>query len=58
MAVIHDVMPAFELFQPGSIGDAVALLNRYGASAWVITASLCAMSTRFAIPKSSTLTTS
>ena len=33
MAVIHDVMPAFELFQPASIGDAVALLNRYGADA-------------------------
>jgi xanthine dehydrogenase YagS FAD-binding subunit len=40
MAVIHDVMPAFELFQPASIGDAVALLNRYGASAWVMAGGL------------------
>ncbi len=40
MAVIHDVMPAFELFQPGSISDAVALLNRYGASAWVMAGGL------------------
>ena len=30
MAVIHDVMPAFELFQPASISDVVTLLNRYG----------------------------
>jgi len=26
MAVIRDVMPAFELYQPASIDDAVALL--------------------------------
>ena len=36
MAVIHDVMPAFELFQPASISDAVTLLNRYGSDAWVM----------------------
>jgi xanthine dehydrogenase YagS FAD-binding subunit len=36
MAVIHDVMPAFELFQPASIGDAVALLDRHGADAWIM----------------------
>jgi len=36
MAVIHDVMPAFELFQPASIGDAVALLNKHGADAWIM----------------------
>ena len=36
MAVIHDVMPAFELFQPASIGDAVTLLNRYGSDAWIM----------------------
>ena len=28
MAVIHDVMPAFELFQPESTPDAVTLLDR------------------------------
>jgi xanthine dehydrogenase YagS FAD-binding subunit len=36
MAVIHDVMPAFELFQPASIGDVVNLLDRYGSDAWVM----------------------
>jgi xanthine dehydrogenase YagS FAD-binding subunit len=36
MAVIRDVMPAFELFQPSSIGDAVALLDRHGADAWIM----------------------
>jgi len=36
MAVIHDVMPAFELFQPATIGDAVTLLNRYGSDAWIM----------------------
>src|SRR5215510_462639 len=36
MAVIHDVMPAFELFQPASISDVVNLLDRHGANAWVM----------------------
>jgi xanthine dehydrogenase YagS FAD-binding subunit len=36
MAVIHDVMPAFELFQPASISEAVTLLNRHGSNAWVM----------------------
>ena len=36
MAVIHDVMPAFELFQPATIGDAVTLLNRYGSDALIM----------------------
>jgi xanthine dehydrogenase YagS FAD-binding subunit len=36
MAVIHDVIPAFELFQPESTGDAVTLLNRYSSNAWVM----------------------
>jgi xanthine dehydrogenase YagS FAD-binding subunit len=40
MAVIHDVMPAFELFQPASISDAVTLLNRHGADAWVMAGGL------------------
>src|SRR5215470_13105794 len=40
MAVIHDVMPAFELFQPASLSDAVTLLNRYGSSAWVMAGGL------------------
>lgn len=40
MAVIRDVMPAFELFQPASIPDAQALLDRYGADAWVLAGGL------------------
>jgi xanthine dehydrogenase YagS FAD-binding subunit len=36
MAVIHDVMPAFELFQPATIDDVVTLLNRYGSDAWIM----------------------
>ncbi len=36
MAVIHDVMPAFELFQPASISDALTLLDRHGSDAWVM----------------------
>ena len=36
MAVIHDVMPAFELFQPESTDDAVTLLGRYSPNAWVM----------------------
>ena len=36
MAVIHDVMPAFELFQPETTGDAVTLLNRYGSDALIM----------------------
>ena len=36
MAVIHDVMPAFELAQPTSMDDAVALLERHGTEAWVL----------------------
>jgi xanthine dehydrogenase YagS FAD-binding subunit len=29
-------MPAFELFQPGSVQDALGVLNRHGADAWVM----------------------
>src|SRR6266404_3194020 len=35
MAVIRDVMPAFELFQPTSIADAQKLLQQHGEDAWV-----------------------
>src|SRR5574337_1302048 len=35
MAIIQDMMPAFELFQPASVKDALALLNRHGKDAWV-----------------------
>jgi xanthine dehydrogenase YagS FAD-binding subunit len=40
MAVIRDVMPAFELFQPAAVDDALALLDRYGADAWVLAGGL------------------
>src|SRR6187401_2713645 len=40
MAVIRDMMPAFELYQPGTIDAAVALLERHGSSAWVIAGGL------------------
>lgn len=40
MAVIRDVMPAFELFQPTSVDDAVALLTRHGQDAWVFAGGL------------------
>ena len=34
MAIIRDIMPAFELFQPATTDDAVALLSKYGKDAW------------------------
>jgi len=40
MAVIRDVMPAFELLQPASIADALELLDRHGQSAWVLAGGL------------------
>ena len=36
MALIHDVMPAFELLQPTSVDDAVQLLAHHGSKAWVL----------------------
>ena len=40
MAVIRVVMPAVELFQPASIEDAQAVLDRYGSNAWVLAGGL------------------
>ncbi len=40
MAVIHDMMPAFELFLPSSVDDALALLDRHGSDAWVMAGGL------------------
>ena len=34
MAVIHDTIEAFELFQPASLEDALALRRRYGKVSW------------------------
>src|ERR1700688_1741296 len=36
MAVIRDVMPAFELLQPSSIADAQKLLQQQGRDGWVL----------------------
>src|SRR5580704_1168377 len=40
MAVIRDVMPAFELFQPASAADAQKLLEQHGSDAWVMAGGL------------------
>jgi xanthine dehydrogenase YagS FAD-binding subunit len=40
MAVIRDMIPAFELFQPASIEDAIDLLDRYEEDAWVLAGGL------------------
>ncbi|MBV9746157.1 MAG: xanthine dehydrogenase family protein subunit M, partial [Acidobacteriia bacterium] len=40
MAIIRDIMPAFELFQPASTEDALGLLHRYGKEAWVMAGGL------------------
>ena len=36
MAIVRDIMPQFELFQPASTEDALELLARYGTGAWVL----------------------
>ena len=36
MAVIHDMMPAYELFQPTDVEGAIALLNEHGDGARVL----------------------
>jgi len=40
MAVIRDVMPAFELFQPANVDDALALVERHGSDAWILAGGL------------------
>jgi xanthine dehydrogenase YagS FAD-binding subunit len=40
VAIIHDVMPVFELFQPASADEALTLLDRYGSSAWILAGGL------------------
>ena len=40
MAIVRDIMPAFELFQPANTPDALALLDRYGRDAWVLAGGL------------------
>ncbi len=36
MPPIRDAMPAFELFQPASVTDALSVLDRHGDDAWVM----------------------
>src|SRR5215210_1452589 len=43
MAVIRDVMPVFELYQPGSIDDAIRLLDTNGTDALVLAGGLDSM---------------
>ena len=40
MAVVRDVMAAFELYQPSSIADAQKLLEKHGSEAWVLAGGL------------------
>jgi len=40
MAVIRDIMPAFELFQPATIDETLTLLDKYGRDAWVMAGGL------------------
>ena len=43
MAVIRDVMPVFELYQPTSVDAALALLDKHGGDAWVLAGGLDSM---------------
>jgi xanthine dehydrogenase YagS FAD-binding subunit len=40
MAIIRDIMPAFELFQPATVDDALRLLGEHGEDAWVLAGGL------------------
>lgn len=40
MAVIRDVMPAFQLLQPGSITEVQKLLEQHGSDGWVLAGGL------------------
>ena len=43
MAVIRDIIPAFELFRPASIDDAVRLIDKYRDDYWVLAGGLDSM---------------
>ena len=43
MAVIRDIIPAFELYQPASTEDALRLLDKFGADALVLAGGLDSM---------------
>src|SRR5260221_2801118 len=43
MAVIRDVIAAFELYQPASVDDAIKLLDKHGVDALVLAGGLDSM---------------
>lgn len=43
MAIVRDMIPAFDLFQPTSVDDALALLDEHGERAWVLAGGLDSM---------------
>src|SRR5437867_4930363 len=43
MAIIRDVLPAFELFQPTTVDDAVRLVDKYRDDYWVLAGGLDSM---------------
>src|SRR5919198_1376172 len=43
MAVIRDIIPAFELFQPTTVDDAVRLIDKYRDDYWVLAGGLDSM---------------
>jgi xanthine dehydrogenase YagS FAD-binding subunit len=40
MAIVRDIMPAFELYQPATIDDALRLASEHGKDAWVMAGGL------------------
>ena len=40
MAIIRDIMPAFELYQPATIDDALRLADKHGHDAWLMAGGL------------------
>ena len=40
MAIIRDIMPAFELYQPATVDDTLRLLDQHGKDAWVMAGGL------------------
>jgi xanthine dehydrogenase YagS FAD-binding subunit len=40
MAIIRDIMPAFELYQPATVDDALRLMNQLGSDGWVMAGGL------------------
>jgi xanthine dehydrogenase YagS FAD-binding subunit len=36
MGVVHDVIPAFELFQPATVDEVLGLLDRHGPDTWLM----------------------